>query len=85
MESHAAVSDATAAFVRFSIAAAVMLPFADWKEKAVLFAGKIRHADYHNGVLQFIASLEMDPRWPGSILFAMLMLMRDIIYQHWEN
>lgn len=40
MESHAGVSDATAAFVRFAIAAGVMLPFADWSEKEVLFAGQ---------------------------------------------
>lgn len=41
VENHAAVSDATAAFVRFTIAAASMLPFADWGEKEVLFAGEI--------------------------------------------
>eukprot|EP00904_Undaria_pinnatifida_P005012 jgi/Undpi1/1640/HiC_scaffold_11.g05030.m1 len=39
VESHAGVSDATAAFVRFAIAAGAMLPFADWAEKEVLFAG----------------------------------------------
>lgn len=42
MENHAAVPDATAAFVRFAIAAGAMLPFADWKEREVLLAGKIR-------------------------------------------
>lgn len=40
VESHAGVSDATAAFVRFAIAAGAMLPFADWAEKEVLFAGQ---------------------------------------------
>ena len=40
VESHAGVSDATAAFMRFSIAAGAMLPFADWTEKEVLFAGQ---------------------------------------------
>lgn len=42
MEGHAAVSDATAAFVRFSIAAGVMLPLADWSQKEVLLAGDPR-------------------------------------------
>lgn len=35
------MSDATAAFVRFSIAVASMLPFIDFKEKEVLFAGEV--------------------------------------------
>ena len=40
MEQHGEVSDATAAFVRFAIAAGASLPFADFKEKEVLVAGK---------------------------------------------
>lgn len=40
VEQHAEVSDATAAFVRFSLAAGVSLPFADLREKEVLFAGE---------------------------------------------
>lgn len=39
VENHAAIPDASAAFVRFSIAAGAMLPFADWKQKEVLVAG----------------------------------------------
>lgn len=40
VEQHGEVSDATAAFVRFAIAAGASLPFADFREKDVLFAGE---------------------------------------------
>lgn len=53
MESHAGVSDATAAFVRFSIAAGAMLPFADWSEKKVLFAGQ-KEKTCGNGILSYV-------------------------------
>ncbi|CAM9269168.1 unnamed protein product [Scytosiphon promiscuus] len=39
IEQHGEVSDATAAFVRFAIAAGASLPFADLGEREVLFAG----------------------------------------------
>lgn len=40
VEQHGDVSDATAAFVRFAMAAGAALPFADFREKEVLFAGE---------------------------------------------
>lgn len=40
VENHANVSNATAAFIRFFIAAGVMLPFADWTKTEVLIAGE---------------------------------------------
>lgn len=42
IEQHGEVSDATAAFVRFAIAAGASLPFADLREGEVLFAGATR-------------------------------------------
>lgn len=51
VESHAAVPDATATFVRFAIAAGAMLPFADWAEKEVLFAG-----EPHNSTIEVRAT-----------------------------
>lgn len=39
VERHGEISDATAAFVRFAIAAGASLPFADFKEKEALLAG----------------------------------------------
>lgn len=41
MENYPGVSDATATFVRFLIAAGAMLPFADWTKIEVLVAGDV--------------------------------------------